>query len=1132
MMITFVCQCEKKALPRTRRVLDAFAERIGERTWQSTMTEEGLLAVKNLLRKTATKNTAVACHWIRSRSRSELLWIVGQRHAFNEQGIVPVNRTQKNLLSTDHTANWHSADLLTLLTRMAALFHDFGKANDFFINKLKKSQALADPFRHEWVSLRLFEAFVLYHMPSDVSPTDFAWLTALSDKNTDLTWLSQVVQNETSAPLATLPPLAQLVGWLVVTHHRLPIRSDFLLTNKMCNDFQGIVTDLNANWCYPNSRASVHDKTVCWTVQPQHLPMHSKTWQSEASRCASRLLPYAQLENRAEYAKNPLQDAYLSHVGRLALMLADHHYSSCGANEKQHDSAYSCYANTDKDGKPKQFLDDHLIGVNQGVRQLMGVLPRLQALFPAFEPDKHTQKQLETQHSADKYKWQDRAYRAAAKYQADSAECGFFGVNMASTGCGKTLANARIMYALADPERGARFNVAMGLRTLTLQTGQAYRQRLGLTQADLAILVGGGAVRELFEQQQQKSADAVSSEPELDPVYNPSLAESLGSESLADVIDKNDFIDFDDHINWADVLPSNHLLPQWLNKQPEVRKMLLAPLLCCTIDHLMPATESTRGGRQIAPMLRLMSSDLILDEPDDFSPEDWYALARLVYWAGLLGSRVLLSSATLTPAEVNGLFVAYQQGRTAYNQNRKPNAPKEIICAWFDENDAQVHKIATQVGDLNVPFEDKHQDFTVKREAFLAKQPQRRKMAFVGIGDHINATNWPKEVSQKLHQIAHIAHQKNLQTDSITQKNYSVGLVRFANIDTLAEIAQKLIALVPQADTRLHVCVYHSRFPLLVRANLEAQLDELLNRNGKAPHDMPMMRGWLNQHPEQHHIVVIMASPVAEVGRDHDYDWMIVEPSSMRSIIQVTGRVRRHRPEPYDQPNVFLMQSNIRHLKKPNEVAFSRPGFESSDFRLTNHFLPTLLSPDQQTRLDSTARIRPRKDFKYQNFEYLADLEHERMMQLMLGRSLDKTAVLPEHRLPVTRFWQSTMQHTGLMQQHTRFRKSGAEVLCCFKAKEQGDALKMHEFDRKTGGWGLSDSLLTPAIIKPHAQVNVWPCADLDEALAQQQARTPEKSWPYLGAKYLSMSLPKGNDGDSQKWQYHDWLGFIRAPRS
>ncbi|WP_278541889.1 CRISPR-associated endonuclease Cas3'' [Oxalobacter formigenes] len=97
MIVTFVSQCEKKALPRTRRVLDAFANRIGNNTWQTVITEDGLIAVKKLLRKTVTKNTAVSCHWIRSRRRSELLWIVGNRQKFNSEGIVPVNSTQKDV---------------------------------------------------------------------------------------------------------------------------------------------------------------------------------------------------------------------------------------------------------------------------------------------------------------------------------------------------------------------------------------------------------------------------------------------------------------------------------------------------------------------------------------------------------------------------------------------------------------------------------------------------------------------------------------------------------------------------------------------------------------------------------------------------------------------------------------------------------------------------------------------------------------------------------------------------------------------------------------------------------------------------------------------------------------------------
>jgi len=97
MMVTFVAQCEKKSLNKTRRVLDAFANRIGSRTWQTVITHEGLQAVKKLLRKTASKNTAVSCHWLRSRRRSELVWIVGNKSKFNKQGYVPVNYTDGEL---------------------------------------------------------------------------------------------------------------------------------------------------------------------------------------------------------------------------------------------------------------------------------------------------------------------------------------------------------------------------------------------------------------------------------------------------------------------------------------------------------------------------------------------------------------------------------------------------------------------------------------------------------------------------------------------------------------------------------------------------------------------------------------------------------------------------------------------------------------------------------------------------------------------------------------------------------------------------------------------------------------------------------------------------------------------------
>lgn len=122
MMVTFVSQCEKKALNRTRRVLDAFADRIGDNTWQTVITQEGLLAVKKLLRKTASKNTAVSCHWIRSRSRSELVWVVGTRNKFNYEGVVPVNTTL-NEIPMDIARNKPIKGLMYANTQLQRLEH-------------------------------------------------------------------------------------------------------------------------------------------------------------------------------------------------------------------------------------------------------------------------------------------------------------------------------------------------------------------------------------------------------------------------------------------------------------------------------------------------------------------------------------------------------------------------------------------------------------------------------------------------------------------------------------------------------------------------------------------------------------------------------------------------------------------------------------------------------------------------------------------------------------------------------------------------------------------------------------------------------------------------------------------------
>src|SRR5690606_9613757 len=96
--VLLVSQCSKNALKETQRILDQYAERRGLRTWQAPITQAGLDTLRRLLRRTARKNTAVACHWIRARDHSELLWIVGDARRFNAAGAVPTDTTIRNVL--------------------------------------------------------------------------------------------------------------------------------------------------------------------------------------------------------------------------------------------------------------------------------------------------------------------------------------------------------------------------------------------------------------------------------------------------------------------------------------------------------------------------------------------------------------------------------------------------------------------------------------------------------------------------------------------------------------------------------------------------------------------------------------------------------------------------------------------------------------------------------------------------------------------------------------------------------------------------------------------------------------------------------------------------------------------------
>lgn len=1143
MNVLLVSQCDKRALTETRRILDQFAERRGERTWQTPITQAGLDTLRKLLRKTARKNTAVACHWIRGQDHSELLWIVGDARRFNNEGAVPTNTTTSDVLRKGDENDWHSAEDIRLLAQLAALLHDLGKASVAFQQRLQGKLDECNRYRHEWVSLRLFLAFV-------GEGDDADWLARMASEDdareTDWTAPGRYLRDGRDKGISRHPfrelteraPLAAAIGWLIVTHHRLPCHpaekqdgSGQARVGTRAKGFQQAwletpLASVAHDWNEIDQRATPAEAAPYWQLAGE-LPAIAPAWRSQARRVAKALLEL-RTKRDADWLGNP----YVMHLARLALMLADHHYSSLGMSvdgkpvaERQRfvQQGQTLFANTTHDAKRRtvrnQSLLEHLLGVGHTASLIAHALPNFERHLPRLANHRSLRKR-----SADaRFAWQDKAFDAACSLRETAHEHGAFIVNMASTGCGKTLANARILYALSDPQLGLRVSYALGLRTLTLQTGRCYRHDLQLNDDELAVLVGGSASRALFEHYEAK-------------------AEASGSASTQALIEE------DSHVLYEGNVADHPLLSRAL-ANPEIRKLISAPMLVCTVDHLAPATESLRAGRQIAPMLRLMSSDLVLDELDDYDLDDLPALTRLMHWAGLLGSRVALSSATLPPALVEGMFMAYRAGRRHYRRNRgrdgdNEGRPVEVPCLWADEYGAQTEILADADGFATV-----HARFVERRVARLQAADPLRVAELLPIKSEVSqAGRIHAEFACHVREACLRLHRAHAHPDPVSGKRVSFGLVRMANIEPIFDVARTLCEGAMPGNTRLHLCVYHARFPLVQRSAIEAMLDSTFNRrNGDAAWQLPHIRQALDTHPEHDHLFVVLASPVCEVGRDWDADWAVAEPSSMRSLIQLAGRVQRHRRKPPQTPNMLVFDTNLKGIQQGSgrEAVFTRPGFEKANderFLLRSHRLGQLLTEAEYRHLTAIPRIQPRADTALQPRDRWVDLEQVRIRASMLPKptvpapsSGRRGAQLKPQLEPdfAAACWQHPQAAlSGVLPQQQRFRDDAQPdtTLAWLPGEDDGEfELLPHRVEDVRGGkrgeklYVPAGELLHEVTLAPASGVSRWGEFDL-HVLANDQAESQDMSLDQATRKFTTVEVPESAQG----WLWHPWLGFVK----
>ncbi len=876
---------------------------------------------------------------------------------------------------------------LVSVIEIAAIFHDMGKNTKGFQWKMKEAlsskRAWADPLRHEAISAA-FWSFLTEGM------TDREVIEMLCNFDRETSQVAQekmedfcrkVVLNDLASfrkltCFTSTSSLRNFIGLIILTHHRA------------CSYAMVDGKAVPKTAMYKKGR-----KTYLKQIKAglPGLPKDREFFQ--VANSDRNFLTDASIIERVRASARNLKETgmmanlgYLpsyAFLGRNAMMMADHMGSNDRDLAKSRDRGKPI-ANTIENDGVIYFADTlvkHTLKVVSYVETALKTMTFERNVLPSLSGDNIPDGIKNPWESKkDTFKWQFRTAMQAAELSGKS-EAGFFSAIISDTGRGKTRGGITALAAAtlndANPDnRGLRCTIGLPLRTLATQFAAEYHEDLGFAASDIGLIIGESLQREIESDEDMLSTDGDDMEANLDLLFIQDMVYASNEDDPKHVVSNRN----------ADSYPVTPFVSKLIDSSPrnseKLQRLFGKPLLIATLDHLMPVTQAERS-YHLHAAIRLASSDVLIDEIDLFSQKDISAICRLAYLTGAAGRRFMVTSATAREAVVEELFQSYRKGYGEYAE-------------LYDKQDRVHALIASHAADGVIAEEDcssirqAYADCvnSISRENSIMRIKSRgdtlRKLRISeplsGEENYVEIANVIQRESNELHCDNHIIVQDPDQGDSF---RVSIGLVKITRINQLVNIL-KVFPENPEAVQRS--IVLHSNMISETRRGVESTLRKILNRKKMGPHletlaeflsstnsfQMARDRGLLDIQ------IKVFASPVIETGNDLDFDYGVLDPSSLsmtRSMVQGGGRINRHRRDPKSRPNVVVLS---RPLVSIPYGALAFPGIQTP-----------VKSVDEDADISGDAVIVPRN---------MGPMETRYLMADINAYPFDQTIVLKDQK--------------------------------------------------------------------------------------------------------------------------------------